>query len=105
MLQMHKHLPAALLTGAVVGGAPGKAVTHLHLDTATQGWAQRGRQWLLGARLLQKFRQCPVGTGGDEQPSQPPASLSARSGLSKAIASHCAAPGSSFHLSGLPSPL
>lgn len=60
MLQINKCPLTSLLTYAVVGGVPGEAITHLHLDTATQGWAQRWRQWLLGAWLLQKFSQCPV---------------------------------------------
>lgn len=61
MLWINKGPATSRLTCAVVGGAPGKAITHLHLDTATQRWAQRWRQWLLGAGLLQEFCQCPVG--------------------------------------------
>lgn len=60
MLEINKCPPTRVLTCAVVGGAPGEDITHLYLDTATQRWTQRRRQWLLRVRLLQKFCQCPV---------------------------------------------
>lgn len=52
-----------LLTCAVVGGIPKNTITHLDLDTVTQGWAQRWRQWFLGAWLFEKFCQCPMEKG------------------------------------------
>lgn len=72
--------PSPSLHTCVVGGAPGETITHLHLDTAAQRWAQGWRQWLLGVRLLQKFCECPVGKRDEKQPSQPPTSPPARRG-------------------------
>lgn len=54
-----------VLTCAVVGGAPGEPISHLHLHTAAQRGAQRRGQGLLGARLLQQLRQRPGGGGGE----------------------------------------
>lgn len=54
---------SSLLTCAVVGGTPKNTITHLDLDTVTQGWAQRWRQWFLGAWLFEKFCQCSVEKG------------------------------------------
>lgn len=67
MLWTSRGPPVGLLTCAVVGGAPGEAIAHLHLDIATERWTQRWRQWLLGAGLLQKFGQCPVRESDEKQ--------------------------------------